>query len=272
MDSYNVLYRGMGHSVLQLEDTMVTKQYLVVNEKTKDFYNIEIPKNLVKEEFINDEIYYSIQKNGATYLNENINNVIPNVVVKRIVEAHLDNIEGQIDTDNSSEVIERIIDIFNQSGFVVRHILHYDNETEFLHYDVFLILNGKVENIDVVVDMESNIKVENNLIGNINNDDNKTSKKLGQILRKMDNQNSMMRMFEDEELNEAIKESLKQNHHFTIKNNLIEIRDRKKQTIKGLVNRKTGEVSISDELLSYGYDNIKQVTEQIEVDQILSGK
>lgn len=266
-NSAKLLGRKHGYSIVKVDDTIGFNNYVIVNEESKDYYEISMAKRLSINESIDTDIFYTIKKNGYDVIKEDIYTVLPYIVVKDMINE----VEEYVDHSHNDEVIDFLSDTLESLGHTPRHVIHYDDVEETLDYEFLLIIAGSLDTIYVSVENNGDIFVvedvdERHFVGNMENPESVT-KFLGNYLHDLDYVNAMVN---EDLINEAINESFNQIYGVVTDNGTNKIYDKKTLEECGFVDRKNNIYKLSEELSQYGRETIKLITEEYEVRTLLS--
>lgn len=262
-----LLGRKHGYSIVKVDDTIGFNNYVVVNEQSKDYYEISMAKRLSINESIDTDIFYTIKKNGYDVIKEDIYTVLPYIVVKDMINE----VEEYVDQHSNDEVIDYLSDTLESLGHTPRHVIHYDDVEETLDYEFLLIIAGSLDTIYVSVEKNGDIFIvedvdERHFVGNMENPESVT-KFLGNYLHDLDYVNAMVN---EDRINEAINESFNQIYGVVLDNGTNKIYDKKTLEECGFVDRKNNVYKLNEELSQYGRETIKLITEEYEVRTLLS--
>jgi hypothetical protein len=262
----NLIGRKSNHSIIRIDDTLGFNNYVVVNEGTKDYYNISIAKNTTLKESVESEIFYTIKKNNQT-INEDIYSELPTTVVNVLLKE----VEEYVDHSNRDEIIDYFVDIFESIGYKPRHIIYHDTIETTLDYEFLVIISGDIDTVYLSTEKDGDVYMvdeygERNFIGNTSEPDNIKNSLHSHI----DSKEHMTGFYNDSLYEEAIKESFHQNYGFVVESSKVKIYDKKSLTPMGYVSRKSDVYSINEDLDGYGIDRIKEYSEIAEVNTLIT--
>lgn len=266
----DLLLRKSGHSLIKIDDNLAMYNYVVVNENTKDYYYVSIAKNTTIKESVESEIYYTIKKNNDTVIKEDIYEVFPLAIVNRL-KSTINEVEEYVDGSNSDEVVDYLVDIFDELGYRPRHVIHYDDVVDGLEYDFLMIIAGSLESLYVKVENNGDVYIideegDSHLMGNTE-DPAIITKSFERHFDSLEHFSSMMN---EDLIEEAIKESFNQIYGVVVENGNSKIYDKKTLKECGFVDRKNGIYKLNEELSLYGKDSVKVITEEYEVNTLLT--
>jgi len=260
--------RVKGYSVIQTESTLGFKNYTVINENTKKYHTISIAQNTTLNESANDEIFYIIKESGRVNVNENLFHMFPNEVISVFI-SDLNENEEYISQENSPEVIDYLSHTFNEVGYKVRHVIHYDDIEDSLDYEFLIIVAGDLETLYISVKENGNIYViedeEEQLLGDTESPEYLTAS-LSKYLNDMEHYTAMVN---EDTITIAIKESFNQTHGIFIENRIAKIYNKTTSKTCGYIDRRTGVYKLSEDVLLYGIENLKTIVEGYEIKQLL---
>jgi hypothetical protein len=262
----NLIGRKSNHSIIRIDDTLGFNNYVVVNEGTKDYYNISIAKNTTLKESVESEIFYTIKKNNQT-INEDIYSELPTTVVNVLLKE----VEEYVDHSNRDEIVDYFVDIFEGIGYKPRHIIYHDTIETTLDYEFLVIISGDIDTVYLSTEKDGDVYMvdeygERNFIGNTSEPENIKNSLYSHI----DSKEHMTGVYNDSLYEEAIKESFHQNYGFVVESSKVKIYDKKFLTPMGYVSRKSDVYKINEDLDGYGIDRLREYSEIAEVNTLIT--
>lgn len=255
-----------GHSILRTDDSMGFNNYVVVNESNKDYYNVSVAKNTTLNEVKNEEVYYTIKENGVVVKGD-IHTFLPKSVIKVLVNE----VETYVDQSNHDEVVDYMVDSLNSVGYRPRHVIHYDDVEDTLDYEFLIIVNGGLDTFYVSIEKNGDIyhvddESDRHLLGNMDSPDEVQS----QIEFYLNDMEHFTSMINEEMVEDAIIESFNQQYGVVVTEGVAKIFNKESLEDCGYIDRKNGIYRLSEDIQYVGKDRLKHITEQIEVNQLLT--
>lgn len=262
-----LITRKVKHSVVRIDDTLGFNNYVIVNEETKDYYEVSIAKNTSLTESVGGEIFYTIKKNGTDVIKEDIYGIFPLSIVKTL----LNEVEEYVDSDHLDETVDYFTDILYQVGYTPRHVIHYDNIEESLDIEFLIIINGGLDTLYLSVSKGGDVEIVEDMdnrtsIGNI---DTPEYIKTG-IERHLNDMEHFTAMVSEEDKEEAMKESFRQVYGVYIENGFTKIYEKDNLREAGFVDRKKDIYKLNEDLKMFGKDFITEMVQESEIKQLLS--
>lgn len=262
----NLIGRKSNHSILRVDDSLGFNNYVIVNEDTKDYYNVSIAKNTTIRESVESEVFYTIKKNKCK-VNEDIYTVLPSIVIDTI----LNEVEDYVDQSNSEEVIDYMVDVLDSLGYKPRHVIYHDTIQETLDYEFVVIISGEIDTIYISIDKGSDVYLvdeygERNLLGNMNDPDIVKITMGGYI----ESKEHLTGLYNDSLYEEAIREAFNENYGFVFEDGFTKIYNRDNLTPLGYISRKNSTFKLDEEVEYFGIERVREYAEQSEVNQLLT--
>jgi len=262
----DLIFRKSNHSLIRIDDTLGFNNYIVVNEDTKDYYQVSIAKNTTITETVNNEVFYTIKKNREV-INEDIYTVLPTPIINGMIKE----VEEYVDVSHREEMVDYFSDLLYNIGYTPRHVIHYDNVEETLDLEFLIIINGDLDSLYLSISKDGDVSIIEDAInaehiGNIDSPDIiKTA-----IENHLTDTEHFTAMVSEEEVNEAIKESFNQNYGLVFENGLTKVYE--KNTLKecGYFDRKNKVYKIKEGVEFYGADFLREISEENEVNILLN--
>jgi len=267
----NLLLRTAGYTLLETTEVTGFKNYLIVNEGNKDYFNVSIAENTTIVEVENSEVFYTIKKNGKKIIKEDLNDLFPMKIINKMLPMSITESHDFQDDENDAELIDFIGDVFDNIGYKPRRIIHYDDNEGFHEFGIIIIIGGELELVLVKVTMDGIITIISNNGGthNMGSTDNPDSVRsdIGEYLKGIESDDIIG---SDEMDIEMMNEAFKLNHTFKFEKEITKIIDKKTLLEVGMIDRKTKTYRLTDDLEVVGYREISKIVEQEEVKYLLT--
>lgn len=262
----NLIGRKSNHSIMRVDDSLGFNNYVIVNEDTKDYYNVSIAKNTTIKESIESNIFYTIKKNNSK-VNEDIYTVLPSIVI----DAMINEVEDYVDQSNSEEVIDYMVDVLDSLGYKPRHVIYHDTVKETLDYEFVVIISGEIDTVYLSIDKGSDVYLvdeygERNLLGNMSDPDIVKLTMGGHI----ESKEHLTGVYNDSIYEDAIREAFNQNYGFVFEDGFTKIYNRDNLTPLGYISRKNSTFKLDEEVEYFGIERVREYAEQSEVNQLLT--
>ena len=150
----DLIFRKSNHSLIRIDDTLGFNNYIVVNEETKDYYQVSIAKNTTITETVNNEVFYTIKKNRKV-INEDIYTVLPTPIINGMIKE----VEEYVDVSHREEMVDYFSDLLYNVGYTPRHVIHYDNVEETLDLEFLIIINGDLDSLYLSISKEGDVSI-----------------------------------------------------------------------------------------------------------------